>query len=161
MLQYNTFMNKQTSSFKKSLLRNIAFVGISSLLLCVGAAEARRAYSYADMYSPTQEAEAEVVKPKKKPRKPKPKPISVHVQKPIERDTENAAPVTDLPVEKKEVTKVPIPVVEIPKPKKSVPKETVTSKLPVKKSSPDLDKAKSITLEELLGADVVKGMSSR
>ncbi|MCW5822763.1 MAG: hypothetical protein KIT34_08155 [Cyanobacteria bacterium TGS_CYA1] len=154
-------MNKQTSSFKKSLLRNTVLAGISTLLLCVGAAEARRAYSYADMYSPPQQAEAEVVKPKKKPRKTKSKPISVHVQKPIEKESENATPVTDLPIEKKELIKAPETVVEAPKPKKTAPKETVTSKLPEKRNSPDQDKAKSITLEELLGADVVKGMSSR
>lgn len=132
----------------------------SCTLLTVLPAQARRAYSYADMYS-QQSTEDEVVKPKKKPRKPKRKPISVYVQKPIDKETENSAQDTNLPVEKEEISKNLEPHNETPKPKKSESKTTLTTQVPDRKSAPDLEKARKITLEELLGADVVKGMSSK
>lgn len=152
-------MNKQTSLFKTTFLQAAALAAVSSLILCVNALEARRAYSYADMYSP-QETEAEVVKPKKKIRKPKSKPISVRVQKPVDKETENAKPVTDLPDETKEVTKASKSILEPLKSRRAEPKEKLTNIIPEKKL-PNADKAKSVTLEELLGADIIKGMSSR
>lgn len=126
-------------------------------------AEARRAYSYADMYAP-QEAEVKVVKPKKKPHKPKSKPISVYVSQPEDKKAQKVAPVTALPQEiettvkskskpKLEVSKTNI---DVPLSKTDAPKQKVEEL-----KSQDSDKAKRITLEELLGTDVVKGMSSR
>ncbi len=153
-------MNKQTRSFLNSLICKTLLAGIACLSLCELEAEARRAYSYADMYSP-QTTEVEVVKPKKKPRKPKSKPISVRVQKPIDRTSEIETPVSDLTIQKKETPKENKPFVQPLKAKDAEPKQSVTAQIPEKKNSPDLDKAKRITLEELLGADVVKGMSSR
>lgn len=126
-------------------------------------AEARRAYSYADMYAP-QETEAKVVKPKKKPHKPKSKPISVYVSQPDDTKAQKVTPVTALPPEvdttaksksktKLEVSKASI---DLPLSKTDAPKQKVEER-----KSQDSDKAKRITLEELLGTDVVKGMSSR
>ncbi len=135
-------------------------------------AEARRAYSYADMYVP-QNAEVEVVKPKKKrpPRKPKTKsnPISEYAQKEVVKQKPVAAPVTAIPdFEQSEVEKPKKQSVKNEKPanlsKVSVSKvsETKNSDFNLEnKSSADLDRAKKITLEELLGTEVVNGMSSR
>jgi len=150
-------MNKQT----KSLLRSfILLTALAGFWTNVPQAEARRAYSYADMYSP-QASEPEVVKPKKKPRPPKRKPISAQVQKPIEKKPEIAEPVPAFEKTEEVVSKPVKPKVESPKTKLEEPKQTITTLLPEKKTSPDLDRAKKITLEELLGSDVVKGMSSR
>lgn len=133
-------------------------------------AQARRAYSYAEMYVP-QNAEVEVVKPKKKrpPRKPKPKsnPISEYAQKEVVKQKPDAAPVTAIP---------DFDQSEVEKPKKAVTKNSGNEK-PANlskvsesknsdfnlenKSSADLDRAKKITLEELLGTEVVNGMVSR
>ncbi len=120
--------------------------------------EARRAYSYADMYAP-QTSEVEVAKPKKKPpRKPKPKlkPISVSTQKPVVKESAVEEPVSSLP-------KFDEPAKQ-EKPSK-LKHETFPSKVsesrPEKKASADFEKAKHITLEELLGSDVTTGMSSQ
>ena len=131
----------------------------TSLLVSMPFAEARRAYSYAEMYAP-QETEAEVVKPKKKKRKP----ISVYVSKPEEKKAQKVAPVTALPLTQETVTSKPEPTskaLEAPKQKVKEPKLVITKPTPEKNKSQDSDKAKLITLEELLGHDVVKGMSSR
>ncbi len=144
-----------------SLLWLTAFASLSASMPM---AEARRAYSYADMYAP-QEAEVKVVKPKKKPRKPKSKPISVYVSKPVAKKSQEVAPVTDSPVQDEVVTKKPEPkiekTIEVPKSKVEEPKQVVATPIPEKNKTQDSDKAKRITLEELLGQDVVKGMSSR
>lgn len=153
-------MDKQTRFFLNSLICKTFLAGITSLTLCGLAAEARRAYSYADMYSP-QTTEVEVVKPKKKPRKQKSKPISVRVQKPTAQTSEIETPVSDLPIQQKEPPKATEPFAQPSKAQRIEPKQSVTAHIPEKKNSPDLEKAKRITLEELLGADIVKGMSSR
>ncbi len=135
----------------------------ASLSASIPMAEARRAYSYADMYAP-QEAEVEVVKPKKKPRKPKSKPISVYVSKPEVKKAQKVAPVTALPPEVETTVKpIPEPKIEVSKTQIDIPlnkREAPKQKVEELKSQ-DSDKAKRITLEELLGTDVVKGMSSR
>lgn len=165
-LSYSTIlaMDKKTRTIISSLFSKAALAGFASILLCALVTalpiQARRAYSYADMYSP-QQTEEEVVKPKKKPRKPKSKPISVQVQKPIAKETTNRVPDTDLPVQKNEISKGPEIEAEIPKPKKLESKSVLTPTFEERKSSPDLEKARKITLEELLGKDVVKGMSSK
>lgn len=154
-------------------------------VLCQSA-QARRAYSYADMYVP-QASEVEVVKPKKKkaPRKPKRKPISDYVPKEVVNEKPAPAPVTAIPSfdhsnEKPQIEKTYSDKPQSEKPhvdkevaKKSFPessdsqnskasKSTTDSEFTLdNKSSADLEKAKHITLEELLGADVVKGMSSK
>ncbi len=126
-------------------------------------AEARRAYSYADMYAP-QEAEIKVVKPQKKPHKQKSKPISVYVSQPEDKKAQKVAPVTDSPPEAEITVKSkPKPKLEVSKTNIDVPlnkKDSPMQKVEELKSQ-DSDKAKRITLEELLGTDVVKGMSSR
>ncbi|MBP7863039.1 hypothetical protein KA183_15235 [bacterium] len=154
-------MNKPTRSFLSSLLLLTAF---ASLWASMPLAQARRAYSYADMYAP-QEAEVKVVKPKKKVRKPKSKPISVYVSKPLAKKAQKEAPLADLPLTQESNTKKPEPkiekAVETPKQKLEEPKQVVATPIPERNTSQDSDKAKRITLEELLGQDVVKGMSSR